>query len=467
MLPSARAYLSRFITMVLIPVALSATLPAAGGADTDGMIGVARRDVTPAYPIRLTGYAARTNMANGVEQKLWAKALALGSDAEGPRLLVTVDNCGVPAGVVEEVARRLGAKAKIDRAHFAVASSHTHSGPMVRGFAENIFIRDLTPEEAAASDRYTAEITDHLEAVALEALAKRQPGRLSFGQGSVGFAANRRTAGGPVDHSLPALVAKDRNGKVVAVVANYACHCTTLGHQVNRHHGDWAGFAQEFIEADHPGAIAMVTVGCGADSNPSPRGGDDFGVALARGHARSLATVVGQLAADDMQALPVVPATKFERIALPFQTLPTIDEWKKRAQEPAIVGYHARKNLARLERGEVLPTEISYPVQCWAFGDRLAMVFLGGEVVVDYVHRLKGTFDASRLWVTAYANDVPGYIPSRRILDEGGYEAETSLWYYDRPARFSPAIEDKIHEAVGRLMPPSFRATASAPEKKP
>ena len=40
-------------------------------------VGVARIDVTPTEPIRLTGYASRQTNSVGVEQKLWAKALAI------------------------------------------------------------------------------------------------------------------------------------------------------------------------------------------------------------------------------------------------------------------------------------------------------------------------------------------------------------------------------------------------------
>ncbi len=428
------------------------------GAEAEpGLIGVARVDITPSYPIRLTGFAARTNLGSGRLQTLWAKALALGEDRQGPRVLVTVDNCGVPAGVVEEVAGRLALKARIQREDFVVSSSHTHSGPMVRGFAENIFVRDLTPEEAAASDRYTRELTDHLEAVALAALLDRRPGRLSWNEGSVGFAANRRTPGGPVDPALPVLFARGAGGQLRAVVANYACHCTTLGHLVNQSHGDWAGFAQEFIEADHPGATAMITIGCGADANPSPRGGEDSGMAFARQHGRALATEVKWLAGGELEPLAVVPVTAYRRLALPFETLPTREAWERRAGERGIVGYHAGKNLARLDRGEVLPTHLPYFVQTWDFGGRLAMVFLAGEVVVDYARRLKGEFEARRLWITAYANDVPCYIPSRRILSEGGYEAETSLWYYDRPARLAGESEDLIHHAVTNRLPATLR----------
>jgi hypothetical protein len=415
-------------------------------------IGVARMDVTPDYPIRLTGYAARRQMSEGLRQRLWAKALALGSDTDGPRILITVDNCGVTANVVEEVAGRLSQTAGIRRANLVVASSHTHSGPMVRGFAENIFIRDLQPEEAAASDRYTADLTSRLEEVAAAALAARRPAYLVHGEGAVGFAANRRTAGGPVDHALPILGVKDESGKWMAVMANYACHCTTLGHQINQHHGDWAGFAQEFIEGDHPGAIALITIGCGADANPSPRGGEDFGVAFAREHGRALASEVRRILERPTTTLRGLPVAQHRRLRLPFQSLPSREEWERRSKEPRIVGYHARKNLVRLDRGEPLPTHLPYFLQTWRFGDELAMVFLAGEVVVDYALRLKRELEPQRLWITAYANDVPCYIPSRRILAEGGYEAEDSLWYYDRPARLSPEVEQMIHAAVVDLL---------------
>ena len=131
-------------------------------------------------------------------------------------------------------------------------------------------------------------------------------------------------------------------------------------------------------------------------------------------------------------------------------------QWEERAQKPGIVGYHAKKYLARLDRGEKLPEELPYYAQTWHFGDDFAMVFLSGEVVVDYALRLKQDFDPARLWITAYANYVPCYIPSRRILQEGGYEAEDSLWYYDRPARISTNAEDLIIKTVHELLPKSY-----------
>src|SRR5205085_2375179 len=141
---------------------------------------------------------------------------------------------------------------------------------------------------------------------------------------------------------------------------------------------------------------------------------------------------------------------------LPFGPPFSHAQWEERAQKAGITGYHAKKYLARLERGEKIPNTLSYYAQTWNFGEELAMVFLAGEVVVDYALRLKQEFDPARLWVTGYADYVPCYIPSRRILKEGGYEAEDSLWYYDRPARISTNAEELIIQTVHELLPKSF-----------
>jgi neutral ceramidase len=95
-------------------------------------------------------------------------------------------------------------------------------------------------------------------------------------------------------------------------------------------------------------------------------------------------------------------------------------------------------------------------VQTWCFGDDLALVFLGGEVVVDYALRLKWEINANRVWVTACSNDVPCYIASKRVLSEGGYETDQSMVFYGRPARLATEAEDLIVRTVHQLLPPAF-----------
>jgi hypothetical protein len=91
-------------------------------------------------------------------------------------------------------------------------------------------------------------------------------------------------------------------------------------------------------------------------------------------------------------------------------------------------------------------------VQVWRLGDEVLWVALGGEAVVDYALRLKKELAGKRpVWVTAYANDVMAYIPSARVLKEGGYEADSSMIFYGLPTRWAPAVEEKIVGKVHEL----------------
>jgi hypothetical protein len=445
----------RLFTPLLLCVAFSAapcSLPAADGPTWS--VGAAKVDITPDYPVRLSGYGGRRLETKEIEQRLYAKAIAFGSDSEQPAVLLTVDNCGVGVNVRDELVKRLAAKTKVVNARVAICSSHTHSAPMLVGVLNNIFSESIPADHWANIERYTRDLTDKLEQVALAALADRKPAKLDWGAGYVGFAYNRRNyTFRPSDLSLPVLRVVDANGKVRALLTSYACHCTTTG--FNKFHADWAGCAQEAMERDFPGAIALTAVGCGADQNPNPRG--TYAHAIEYGNklgaeAKRLAT------GTTLRPLTSKLECRTEQIELPFDTLPTRAEWEAKAREKsARISYHAKVQLAKLDRGEKIPATLPYMVQVWNFGPQLAMVFLPGEVVVDYSLRLKRELDAERLWVNGYSNDVPCYIPSERVLQEGGYEGGGSMTIYDRPNRFAPGVENRIVNAVHKIMPAEFK----------
>lgn len=433
------------VAIILLAISLQTT-------DGEVSVGAAQVDITPDYPIRLSGYGSRRDVNQGVAQRIFTKALAIGSDDEGPAVLVTVDNCGVPASIRNEVVRRLAATTQVRDERFAICSSHTHCAPMLIGVLPNLFSMDIPAEHLPAIERYTRELTDKIEQVALAALADRKPCRLAWGVGEVGFAANRRNfPTKPVDHALPVLRVTDADGKVRAIFTSYACHCTTIA--IDQIHGDWAGCAQEALQREFPGAIALTALGCGADQNPNPR----RTMELVRQYGEDLGAEAKRLAQSDLTPVSGALECRTKAIELAYDKLPTREEWQVLAESKATpIAYHAKKNLARLDRGETIPTHLPYLVQTWNFGNGLAMVFLPGEVVVDYSLRLKSEFDRSRLWVNGYSNDVPCYIPSRRVLEEGGYEGGGAMVYYDRPTKFAPDVEERIIGAVHAILPQFF-----------
>src|SRR5258705_3410951 len=140
MQPNLRLWVLVFASVLLWPlIGLS--------GERTWSVGAARVDITPDYPIRLSGYGSRRAPSEGIAQRIWSKALAIGSDQEKPVLWITIDNCGLSAEICNEVSRRLLAKAKIPRERIAICSTHTHSGPCLTGVLPNLFSQDIIPIE--------------------------------------------------------------------------------------------------------------------------------------------------------------------------------------------------------------------------------------------------------------------------------------------------------------------------------
>lgn len=467
-------FLSPIATLLLSGVS-TADLPLKSAAVP---VGAAIVDITPDYPVRLAGYASRSQESDGVTHRIHARALAIGGATEAAgaaqqplSVLVTVDNCGVTADIVEDVFAAIAQQLPISRSHFAVSSTHTHSAPWLRSLAP-LSQLNISADQNTRLERYEQELKEHLVQVVLDASRSRRSGHLSIGTGYADFARNRRLlkdgkyAGsgvwedGPVDHRIQLLAAHDSENRLIAVLTNYSCHATTNAGADNRVSGDWPGCAADSIEYDFPGAVALVAVGCGADVNPLRSRETDYSVDHGRQFADSVRRVVNGTPGNNestLQPLNAKLTCRLSRISLPYGPLPNRQDWEAQMEQPGITGELARYMLRRLDQGETIPTELTdYPVQTWTFGEDLAMVFLGGEVVQDYLLRMSDLFDADRLWINAYCNDVPCYIPSRRILREGGYEADRSLSYFGRPGRLSPEIEDRICRAVQKQLPHRF-----------
>ncbi|MCA9240907.1 MAG: c-type cytochrome, partial [Planctomycetales bacterium] len=293
-----------------------------------------------------------------------------------------------------------------------------------------------------------------LEQVAAEALQDQRPATLWWTVGEVGFATNRRPQGGPVDHSLPVLVVKDAaDDSVRAIYTSYACHCVTLSN--NLISGDWAGYAQRLIESQFPNATAMVSIGCGSDANPSSGvTGDKTAVAGQQG--AEIADEVARLLRLPLRPIHGKVKSVVQSIPLPLNPPPSREELEKLTSIKNAIGYNAQYQLEKLDQNGRLLTEIDYPIQTVEFGDSLAMVFLAGEVCCDYAVRLRNELDCDKVWLHGYSNDFCCYIPSERLLREGGYGGGAEVVYFALPNTLAPGLEDKITSVVGRQLTACF-----------
>jgi neutral ceramidase len=421
----------------------------------DFQAGVARVKITPPTPFWMSGYAARTHPSEGVELDLWAKALALRDPGGHQVVLVTTDLIGLPRVISDEVAVRVRERFHVERSQLVLSASHTHCGPAVRKNLAVLY--DFSEDDRRRVDAYGAELVDHLVEVVGRALEDLAPARLSVGHGAVGFAVNRRqptpegvkigvNPAGPVDHDVPVLKVTGKDGSPRAVLFGYACHNTTLGGDFYRIGGDYAGYAQAELERAHPGATALFMMLCGGDQNPNPRGTLD----LALQHGRALAAEVARVLASHPRPVRPPIRTALEVVPLDFAPYTRAVFEEEATSEDRFRQRRARLMLAAYDAGQPI-RQTSYPVQAVRLGRDLTLLALAGEPVVDYALRLKRELPGENLIVAGYCHDVMCYIPSRRVLREGGYEAVDNTIYYGQPGPFTESVEDAVMAAVRRV----------------
>jgi hypothetical protein len=446
--------------MKIVPLLFSLVLCAftLHAADTEWKAAATKAVITPKEPMWMAGYAGRNKPAEGTATELFAKALAM-EDTQGTRFVfVTLDLIGVPRTLRANLEKRLAEAYHLPPEGLLLNTSHTHCGPEFRVASKPGIFAEFNSAAAQQAEAYGKYLEDTLFKIIGDAFTQLAPANVSYHHARCGFSMNRRLPvdgtfhnapypEGPVDQDVPVLRVTDADGNIRALLFGYACHNTTLGFY--QWCGDYAGYAQEDIEAAHPRAIALFMQGCGGDQNPYPRSK----IELAKMHGQSLATAVDAALSATAQPVHGPLREKFADVDIDFAAVPTraeLDEQTK-AKDKLTVS-HAQRLLKRLDAGETLSAHYAYPVQVLRFGDGLTFVGLAGETVVDYSLRLKRELAGPPLWIAGYCNDVMGYIPSRRVLEEGGYEGGDAMKFSSLPGPWATTTEERIVGEVHKLL---------------
>jgi neutral ceramidase len=435
--------ISSFIALPFSHLVASDDLP----QDVTGWrAGVARVTITPEKSMWLAGYGARNRPSEGTLHDLWAKALAV-EDANGKQaVLVTTDLLGIPKNMSDRIRERLKEKFNLSKSQVILNSSHTHTAPVLQSSLPDVYPLNAGQKEDVL--QYTKFVEDKIVNIIGEALSSMEPVQLYAENGVTRFQVNRRNNNestldqqaelkGPNDYAVPVIKVVNKAGDLMAVAFGYACHPTVLsGYQWS---GDYAGFAQIELEKKYPNTTALFFQGAGGDQNPLPR----RSVPLAQQYGETLAAAVERVLSEEMRPLPSRLSTAYSEVNLPLNN-PSEQELEKIIASSSS-GTHKRwatRLLNQMEKGEPLMDSYPYPLQVWQLGDQLIFT-LGGELVIEYAIKLKEMYGQD-IFVLGYSNDVMSYIPSTRILLEGGYEGETSQRTYGMPGLWAPTIETKI-----------------------
>jgi hypothetical protein len=446
--------------LLLAAFLIGVILPAASSRAAETIeVGLAVRDITPEPPIWLAGYAARVRPADKVDSALKVQACAIRNPGQAPFVFVSLDNCEVSRAfnkpIVAEVEKQFGLAPE----RMMIVSSHTHAAPVLVDTLESMY-QMPEPDRARVRD-YSARLRASIVEAVGAALSSFKPAELEHAIGRATFAMNRRTykaegmsfgenPDGPVDWDVPVLKVKGTNDTVQAVLFGYACHGTSIhGQDFYTISGDYMAYARTHIETHYPGAVALYLTGMGADSNPSPRGS----LLDAKRHGLSLAGAVIGVLNRPMRPVTGKVQLAHQVLELPLEPVPQKADLERDLKNTDVyIQRRARTYLSWIDAGKPTPSAVSLPIAALRIGDDLTFIAMGGEVVVDYAIRFKRLFQSDHPWLIGYAYEVPCYIPSIRILKEGGYEAQSSLIYYGFYGPFLTRIEGMLTDRMAELV---------------
>jgi neutral ceramidase len=449
-------------------VVLAACASSESSATPPLRAGASKVKITPEKMGWMTGYGNRNHRADGIKTDLYVRALVIEDEAGKRLVMVAADILGFPPDLSRAIRKEAVARFGIEASDLMLVASHTHGGPAIPQRPSMEIFHGL--DETTGKEVY--EYADWLQERVLESISKamvaRKPASALLTHAEAHFGMNRRFKNpngsysikdnpeGTVDPEVTILRVADAEGKPVATVYTYACHGTTLGGETYLYHGDWIGYASDEIEKATGGAPALFATGCGADLNPTPRGPK---FELAEMHGRTMAKAVAGAPAGKALSGPFTSA--LTTVELPLAAPPAKELLEKLSTDKSVYRQRHCKEMLKLMEAGKLPKAVPLPIQVWRLGDETVVAF-GGETCVEYALRTKKELGAATTWAIGYANEVPCYIPSEKVLSESGYEpgwepstkdsiATGSMMFYGWPVPFAPGIEERILSATHRL----------------
>lgn len=372
---------------------------------TSVRLGVSQIDITPEYPVLMSGYSNRTTPFTGVHDKLYASALYFSGEKNNV-LLITSDLIGYSFDFIDDVKKMISAKTEIPQENIMITAVHNHGGPALRTYES---------EAPASVYDFVKVLKEKLTTLAITASKNLVPVRMGIGKGSCDLNINRRAlfadgaiglgrnSDGPCDHELDVVKFEDISSNTVAVLINWPCHGTTSGGENYEITGDWPGAAARYIKKQAGKDIVVaVTVGASANINPIYGPGKNFDEIETVGfHVGSEAwKTYGQITTYPIKSLQMTST---------IITLP---------------GKARGKNYFPPSTFEKEP-DVAIRLTTLKIGD-LVLSGISGELMTEIGMEVKKLSPYSNTVIVTHCNGSSGYICTDKSFSEGGYEVMTT-----------------------------------------
>ncbi len=426
------------------------------------MAGGAKVAITP--PIGSAFQSSRADLrVESVLHDLYATAVVL-SDGEQKAAIVGLDVLGLDATLVNAVRERVERQSGIPGASVLINASHSHFGPAI--------IQAL-PDEI--DEAYYQGLVQSLADAVIRANAALEPVAMRVGAAEGNFAINRRRMengeaqlapnyDGIVDQRIRALRFERLDGTVVAILFSGAFHPTGYAYRMPVVNGDYVAAARQEIErqfAEQGAPVVGFLQGCAGNMRVRviapggtrfhPCSGEEIDT-----HGRGVGALAARAAREATMVVGYPIGVAHELVSLPLQESPTEADlatmWEK-------AGDHFNQlwtdsMLARLRRGEALPTSVDFPIQVFRIGG-LWLVGLGAEVFLEIGLQIEAALMADHVgqaaWTLGYSNDTLGYVCTEASYAERGYEPTRSHRFYHLPAPYQPQTEHIVVSEALRI----------------
>jgi hypothetical protein len=213
-------------------------------------VGAAARIITPDPLLPVSGGMGPTNPAKEKRGELTVRAIVF-QKGNVSVAVVSLDLLGFPSVLGDRVRSRVS---RIPAANILIGSTHTHSAPDCYAFPDGKggHTGDLKYMDSVAIKAALAlnEAIDRLEPASIQIATGQAEGKIAYNYYAPDL----------YDRRMSMIQAKNRGGKTIATLVNYAVHPEVLGNDVGILSPDLVGPLYEYLESK-TGGLALFMNG--------------------------------------------------------------------------------------------------------------------------------------------------------------------------------------------------------------
>jgi len=439
---------------------------------------IVKEIITPDKPIFMHGFGSRSHKSEGTLDPLYMKAALM--RANSPLLIVTIDALGSDRSFILGIKDALKERFGLKHEEVLINFSHTHHSFFLTGvdkanrrggysisqtrWAEDESELDYTEDEALFY-----ALRETLLRMVSWCYDNLKEGELSIGRASSDFAVSRRRPNseggvdwapyyeGEIDQDLFVLKLVNQAGAIEGVLYSYGCHTTAMGSDNYKFSNDFAGYTSSIIEGTYSGATALFLQGCAGELKPRINTSENEFINSDDETIRK----VGAILATEVCNL--VSHGEFRKINCHFRAQLRdplvyterypISYFRERADAPHNSEFEVRSGLRSIHAIEsgTIRDRIPYYISVWQLDEDTHLIAMEGEVSTEYSLLIKRLFSNGNMIVLGYSNGVFSYVPTRKMIREGGYEAECN-YFFNLHGDFVPEIEDIIIGQIAQAL---------------